>query len=85
LAVFVTWLVVVVLTRYSSLGALVAALAAPVVAWLLVGPGPSLYAIVAMSLLLIARHHANIRKLVRGEESRIGEKKDAAPGGVTTQ
>jgi hypothetical protein len=28
-----------------------------------------------MGVLLLARHHANIRKLLRGEESRIGEKK----------
>src|SRR5512141_529785 len=70
LAVIVAWLAVVAITRYSSLGALVAALLAPVVAWYLVGGGPVFLAVVAMSALLILRHHANIGKLARGEESR---------------
>jgi len=42
--------------------------------------GPMLYAVAAMSVVLIARHRANIAKLARGEESRIGEKK-APPAG----
>jgi acyl phosphate:glycerol-3-phosphate acyltransferase len=81
LAVMVVWLAVVAASRYSSLGALVAALFAPLAAWHLLGVGPSFGAVVAMSVLLIARHHANIAKLARGEESRIGEKrKQPQPG-----
>jgi glycerol-3-phosphate acyltransferase PlsY len=34
-----------------------------------------LYAVAAMSVILIARHRTNIVKLARGEESRIGRKK----------
>lgn len=79
-AVLVVWLAVVALTRYSSLAALVAAACAPIAAWVLLGPGPVLWAVAAMSALLIARHHANIRKLLRGEESRIGEKKAPSTG-----
>jgi len=75
LSVLVAWLAVVALTRYSSLGALVAALLAPVAVWYILGGGPVFLAAVAMSALLIVRHHANIGKLVRGEEGRIGEKK----------
>ena len=78
LAVTIAWVTIVVLTRYSSLGALVSALFAPVAVWYLVGGGPVFLAVVAMSALLIVRHHANIGKLVRGEESRIGEKKKPA-------
>ena len=78
-AVLAVWLVVAAVTRYSSLAALVAALAAPVLAWYLHGLGPIFGATTAMALVLIARHHANIRKLLRGEESRIGSKRAAAP------
>jgi glycerol-3-phosphate acyltransferase PlsY len=77
LAVTGVWLVVAIVTRYSSLAAIVAALAAPAIAWWIAGPGPSLYAVAGMALLLLARHRANIAKLARGEESRIGEKKAA--------
>ena len=71
-AAIVSWLVVAVATRYSSLAAIVAAVTACVAAWYLLGIGPIFYAVVAMAVLLIARHHANIVKLIRGEESRIG-------------
>ena len=77
-AVMVAWLTIAVVSRYSSLAALVAALFAPAAAWHLTGNGPIFWATTAMGVLLIARHHGNIRKLVRGEESRIGEKKKAA-------
>ena len=77
-ATLATWLVVVVATRYSSLAALVAAAAAPFLTWWLLGPGPYLYAVVAMSALLVLRHRANIGKLLRGEESRVGQKRRAA-------
>jgi glycerol-3-phosphate acyltransferase PlsY len=78
LAVTVTWLTIAVLTRYSSLAAIMAALFAPAAAWFILGDGPVLYAVAAMSVLLIVRHRANIVKLMRGEESRIGQKKAPA-------
>ena len=79
LAVIVVWLTMAVVSRYSSLAALTAALFAPVAVWYLMGTGPYLFAVLPMSALLIARHHQNIRKLLRGEESRIGEKRKPAP------
>ncbi len=75
LGVLAVWAAVVAVTRYSSLGALVAAVAAPAIAWWLHGIGPIFAAVMAMSALLVMRHRANIGKLLRGEESRIGEKK----------
>lgn len=77
LAVLAVWLAVVGITRYSSLGAISAAVAAPFLAWWLAGPGPVLAAVAAMAALIVLRHRANIAKLARGEERRIGAKKAA--------
>ncbi|MBN2690626.1 MAG: glycerol-3-phosphate 1-O-acyltransferase PlsY [Burkholderiaceae bacterium] len=80
LATLATWLIVAVFFRYSSLAALVAALFAPFYYWF--GDGLAwatdpalLLALTLISALLIWRHRANIGKLMRGEESRIGRKK----------
>jgi glycerol-3-phosphate acyltransferase PlsY len=77
LATLVTWLIVAGFTRYSSLAALAAALFAPVYAWF--GNGmvwqvspPLLLALTAISLLVLWRHRANLRKLRDGTEGRIG-------------
>ena len=75
LAVLVAWLAVAAASRYSSLGAIVAALFAPVATWYFLGFGPFFAAVVVMGVVLIVRHKANIVKLLRGEESRIGGKK----------
>jgi len=75
LEVIAVWLAVAVVFRYSSLAALVAAVFAPILCWNILGDGPVLWAVIAMGVLLVARHHANIRKLLRGEETRIGQKK----------
>lgn len=74
------WLGVAWLTRYSSLAALIAAVAAPLAQLLLWGAQPDLLAVVPMSLLLIWRHAPNIRKLLAGTESRIGQKSPSAQG-----
>lgn len=67
-----TWVVVFAVTRVSSLSALVAATLAPVYGYYLLGHGPEtryLAGILALlSLLVLARHHSNIRKLLSGEE-----------------
>lgn len=71
LATLILWLAVAFATRYSSLASIIAALFAPVATWYLFGVGPLLAAVAGMSVLLLMRHHANIAKLARGEESRI--------------
>ncbi len=72
------WLLMAVMFRYSSLASLSAALAAPVIQVALHGLGPMAWGIVLMSALLIWRHAANIRKLLAGQESKIGQKSAAA-------
>ena len=76
-ATLATWLLVALVFRYSSLASLAAAAAAPFYQALIWGVEPGIVAIVGMSLLLVWRHEANIRKLLAGTESRIGQK--AAP------
>jgi acyl phosphate:glycerol-3-phosphate acyltransferase len=83
-AVLVAWLTIAVVSRYSSLAALVAALFAPAAAWYILGGGPVFFAVIAMSLILIARHRTNIVKLARGEESRIGQRNAAKNSNTET-
>lgn len=77
-ATLATWLIVAFFTRYSSLAAIVAAVFAPFYELLIWGASPMVLAIAVMCLLLIWRHQANIRKLLAGTESKIGQK-SAAP------
>lgn len=71
LAFCIIWLAVAVLTRYSSLSALVAALVAPV-ALFAMGDPPAALLTALLSALLIYKHRANIRRLAAGEEPKIG-------------
>ena len=68
------WLTMAFTFRYSSLSALTAAAAMPIVAFFLC---PPIYAVFysAIALLVIVRHHANISRLIKGEESKISFKK----------
>ncbi|MGX4641964.1 glycerol-3-phosphate 1-O-acyltransferase PlsY [Massilia sp. SYSU DXS3249] len=74
LATLVTWLAVAYAFRYSSLAALIAAIFAPFYYGLLFGVDEILFAVVAMSSLLLFRHSSNIGNLIAGKESRIGSK-----------
>ncbi len=68
------WLAVAVVFRYSSLAALVSLAASPFfMFWL--ADTPRTVIAVLMALLAFARHHENIRRLFKGEESKIGGKK----------
>ena len=68
------WLGTVAITRYSSLSALVATLGCSVGTVILGLPVPVIVAVMAMSALSWTRHHANIGRLLKGTESRIGQK-----------
>jgi glycerol-3-phosphate acyltransferase PlsY len=65
------WLLVALLTRYSSLSALVAALLVPVGLWS-IGDTPTALLAAILSAILIYKHRANIRRLAAGEEPKIG-------------
>jgi glycerol-3-phosphate acyltransferase PlsY len=66
----VLWMATALLFHYSSLAALVAAVAGATLAAILADKGTALL-IGGIALLIIARHHANIRRLLAGTESRI--------------
>jgi acyl phosphate:glycerol-3-phosphate acyltransferase len=71
LAFCVTWLAIAAATRYSSLAALLATLAAPMVlSWH--GDVLETRLFLVLSVLLWLMHHENIARLMRGTESRIG-------------
>lgn len=75
LGVVAVWLAMFVLFRISSLAALTAAAAAvPLSGWL-GAPHPYFIAVLVIVLLVIARHHSNIRKLLAGTEGRVGSKR----------
>jgi len=70
LAAALVWFATVLMFHYSSLAALVAAVGSAVLAPFLVD-GPTAAVIAGIALLIILRHHANIRRLMSGSESRI--------------
>jgi glycerol-3-phosphate acyltransferase PlsY len=78
LATILTWVAIAAFFRLSSLAALVGSIFAPVYAWWLFGLRPVLAVTIAIALLLIWRHRANIARLLAGEETRIGEKRKSA-------
>jgi len=65
------WLIVAVLTRYSSAAALIASLVTPFVLWYFQLPMPAVL-LAVLTLLLWIMHRSNIAKLMSGTESKIG-------------
>ncbi|MGU3494931.1 glycerol-3-phosphate 1-O-acyltransferase PlsY [Xanthobacteraceae bacterium A53D] len=68
-----TWLGMAFLFRYSSLSALTAAITTPIAAFLLGGPKMGLLMSI-LAVLLWAKHHENIARLLSGRETKIGAK-----------
>lgn len=69
----VVWLAIAFLFRYSSLAALTAAVIVPIALYFISTPQiAGLFAV--MSLIVIAKHHANISRLLAGTEGKIGAK-----------
>ena len=75
LAAITVFAVVLLLTRYVSLASILGAASFPMFAWMLVkGDRPPFFITVqfVVALLIIAKHHQNIRRLLSGTESRFG-------------
>lgn len=69
--VLAIWIVVALVSRYSSLAAIVAAALSPIACGIFLGWGPLSWAVLVMAMLLVWRHRANISRLASGGESRI--------------
>lgn len=68
------WLVIAMFTRYSSLSALVASVAVPLFLFFRDAQPTLVLFSSLMTVLLLLKHHANIRRLITGEEPKIGAK-----------
>jgi glycerol-3-phosphate acyltransferase PlsY len=84
LAAISVFFIVLFLSRYVSLASILGAASFPVFAWYFnrtqTGPHPTPFFIAvecAVALLIIVKHHQNIRRLLAGAESRFGAKKTA--------
>jgi len=80
LASIALFTIICAITRYVSLSSILAAAAFPIFAWFTVsGPKPPFYITVQVivALLIIVKHHPNIRRLLSGTEHRFGTPKTA--------
>lgn len=72
----ILWIAIVLLWRYSSLGSIVAAVALPVLVYVLYAPGHAPAPVVTVgtiliSILILVKHRSNLERLVAGTESRM--------------
>jgi len=72
----VVWLLILVTVRYSSLATLLATALGAASAWWL-SPRPVAVLAVVLVVLVWAKHHENIRRLLAGTESKVGGTKSA--------
>lgn len=77
LTAIVTWLLVAITTRYSSLSALTAIFFAPIVTFIAYGLVPAIFC-GFITILVWIRHIENIKRLLNGSETKIGQKKKDA-------
>ncbi len=75
-AILVVWLFMAFTFKYSSLSALTAAALVPLISCFLAPSVEYTYVYSAIAILVIIRHHANIKRLIKGEESKIKLKKE---------
>jgi len=70
--VLTIFLATVALTKYISLGSLLATIALPPIAYAIGSPPPSVFAAIAASAVIVIRHRSNLVRLRTGTERRIG-------------
>ncbi|GIU50771.1 glycerol-3-phosphate acyltransferase [Shewanella sairae] len=68
-----SWIVIALVTRYSSFAAICTAMLAPVFTWWL--DDRFTIPVAMLSTLIVIRHKDNIKRLIRGEESKVSRKK----------
>jgi acyl phosphate:glycerol-3-phosphate acyltransferase len=79
------WIAVAASTRYSSLAALAATAAMPLLVWMRDGRSAMLALSGALLVLVFVRHRENIGRLLAGTEGKIGQKPRRAASGGTTR
>jgi acyl phosphate:glycerol-3-phosphate acyltransferase len=72
------FVIIVASFRYVSLGSLLAALCVPLGALMLGYPRAAVLAALAIAVIIVVRHHANIARLRAGTESRLGRRQPSA-------
>jgi len=72
------WLGVTLSFRYISLGSILGALGVALGAALLGYPGPFVLAAFGVATIVVARHHANIARLLAGHEPKLGQRRPSA-------
>jgi glycerol-3-phosphate acyltransferase PlsY len=69
------WLGLLAVLRISSVAGMAAAISAPITAAVL-GDFDAVFLLVALALIVLWKHRANVERLIQGNEPRIGAKKD---------
>ena len=77
LSLFAFWWIVVLLSRYTSLGAIAVMVVSPFAFWLSGQPLPYVLYTVIGGALVLWRHRENARALMKGTERKIGERAEA--------
>lgn len=75
IAALLIWLLTALVSRLSSLSALMSALCAPFILWRVSGSAELTATLGLMTALLYWRHRSNVRNIIAGREHKIGPKK----------
>ena len=76
---FGLWIGITALTRYVSLASMIATGCTWALVWLFGGSAPAVLAIAFVGVLSIAQHRSNIKRLLAGTESKIGQRAKLPP------